>query len=78
MDKCVYCEKELKKGEPVFGLTLSIQADAGFDTIIVKRFCSFACKMNYKERVEQEIQQSPKFNLGEFETKIKGKRWGEK
>ena len=68
---CTLCEKELRPNEPVFGITLFIQNDAGFDTMIVRRFCSFACKMNYRERVEQEIELSPRFRLGEFETKIK-------
>ena len=71
MTTCVYCEKELKTEEPIFGLALFIQNDAGFDTILIRKFCSFACKMNYRERIEQEIEQSPKFRLGEFETKTR-------
>jgi hypothetical protein len=71
MDTCVYCEKELRDGEPIFGLVLFIQNDAGFDTMVIRKFCSFTCKMNYRERIEKEIQQSPRFRLGEFETEMK-------
>lgn len=74
MEKCVYCEKELKDGEPIFGLVLFIQNDAGFDTIVIRKFCSFTCKMNYRERIEQEIAQSPRFRLGEFETILREKK----
>jgi hypothetical protein len=68
---CAYCEKKLKAEETIFGLVLFIQNDAGFDTMVVKKFCSFSCKMKYRERIEQEIKQSPRFRLGEFETKMK-------
>jgi len=68
---CVYCEKELRAGDPVFGLALFIQNDAGFDTVLIRKFCSFMCKTNYRERIEQEIELSPRFRLGEFETKMK-------
>lgn len=69
--QCVYCEKELKENDQVFGITLFIRNDAGFDTMVVRRFCSFACKMKYRERIEKEVQQSPRFRLGEFETTIR-------
>lgn len=68
---CVYCEKELAPEDPVFGLALFIQNDAGFDTVLTRKFCSFVCKIKYRERIEREIEQSPRFRLGEFETKIK-------
>lgn len=68
---CAYCEKGLKQGESVFGLALFIQNDAGFDTIVIRKFCSFTCKTKYRERIEQEIEQSPRFRLGEFETKMR-------
>lgn len=74
METCVYCEKELQTGAPVFGLVLFIQNDAGFDTMVVRRFCSFTCKMGYRDRIEQEIEQSPRFRLGEFETKMRRER----
>lgn len=71
MTNCVYCEKELKTGAAVFGLVLFIQNDAGFDTMVVRRFCSFTCKTKYRDRIEREIEQSPRFKLGEFETEMK-------
>jgi hypothetical protein len=70
---CVYCEKELGPEQIIFGLVLFIQNDAGFDTMVVKKFCSFSCKMKYRERIEQETKQSPRFRLGEFETKMREK-----
>jgi hypothetical protein len=68
---CAYCGRELDPGQETFGLVVAIQSGTGFDTMAVKRFCSFSCKMRYRERIEKEIERSPIFGLEEFEAKMK-------
>ena len=65
--KCVYCEADIAP-PIIWSLVLKIQNEQGFDTMLVRNFCSEKCRELYRKRIREQIQESPMFGLSEFET----------
>jgi hypothetical protein len=64
---CIYCEGDID-GTINWALVLKIQNEQGFDTMLVRNFCSEKCRELYRKRIKEQLRESDMFGLSEFET----------
>lgn len=69
---CVFCEGEMTQ-PVIWSLVLKIQNEQGFDTMLVRSFCSLKCREMYRSRIKEHIRESEMFKLSEFETMMRQK-----